>query len=327
MNDLRLHARRRAAADPEGAHRHPRRRDGHDDPALQAERGRLPRRALQGPPEEPEGQQRPAAAHAARRHRARSTRQYLRAGADIVETNTFGATSVAQADYGLGALRARDERRRRAAGARGAATSSRSADKPRFVAGALGPTPKTASISPDVNDPAARNVTFAELRDAYREQAEGLLEGGCDLFLVETIFDTLNAKAAIFALDELMEDERRAPAGDRLGHRHRRLGPHPLRPDGRRVLAQRAPRAAARDRPQLRARRGADAAVRRGAGAHRRRHLRELLSERRPAQSDERDRLRRDARDHRRPARGVRAGRASSTSPAAAAARRPSTSR
>jgi 5-methyltetrahydrofolate--homocysteine methyltransferase len=86
-----------------------------------------------------------------------------------------------------------------------------SADKPRFVAGALGPTPKTASISPDVNDPAARNVTFAELRDAYREQAEGLLEGGCDLFLVETVFDTLNAKAAIFALDELME-----ASGERL---------------------------------------------------------------------------------------------------------------
>jgi 5-methyltetrahydrofolate--homocysteine methyltransferase len=76
---------------------------------------------------------------------------------------------------------------------------------PRFVAGALGPTPRTASISPDVNDPGARNVSFDQLRDAYREQAEGLLDGGCDLFLVETIFDTLNAKAAIFALDELME--------------------------------------------------------------------------------------------------------------------------
>ncbi|HEY8707652.1 MAG TPA: homocysteine S-methyltransferase family protein, partial [Burkholderiaceae bacterium] len=76
---------------------------------------------------------------------------------------------------------------------------------PRFVAGALGPTPRTASISPDVNDPAARNVTFDELKAAYFDQASGLLEGGCDLFLVETIFDTLNAKAAIFALDELME--------------------------------------------------------------------------------------------------------------------------
>jgi 5-methyltetrahydrofolate--homocysteine methyltransferase len=130
--------------------------------------------------------------------------QYLEAGADIVETNTFGATAVAQADYGLGAY-SREINVTGARLARAACDRYSSADKPRFVAGALGPTPKTASISPDVNDPAARNVTFAELRDAYREQAEGLLEGGCDLFLVETIFDTLNAKAAIFALDELME--------------------------------------------------------------------------------------------------------------------------
>ena len=136
--------------------------------------------------------------------------QYLAAGADIVETNTFGATSVAQADYGLGAF-AREINLAGARLARAECDRFSSGDKPRFVAGALGPTPKTASISPDVNDPAARNVTFAELRDAYREQAEGLLEGGCDLFLVETIFDTLNAKAAIFALDELME-----ASGERL---------------------------------------------------------------------------------------------------------------
>ena len=84
-------------------------------------------------------------------------------------------------------------------------------DKPRFVAGAFGPTPRTASISPDVNDPAARNVSFEQLRAAYKEQAEGLLEGGADLFLVETIFDTLNAKAAIFAIDELFEE-----TGERL---------------------------------------------------------------------------------------------------------------
>jgi 5-methyltetrahydrofolate--homocysteine methyltransferase len=84
-------------------------------------------------------------------------------------------------------------------------------DKPRFVAGALGPTPRTASISPDVNDPGARNVDFDTLREAYHEQARGLLEGGCDLFLVETIFDTLNAKAAIFALDQLMDE-----TGERL---------------------------------------------------------------------------------------------------------------
>ena len=131
-------------------------------------------------------------------------RAYLRAGADIVETNTFGATSIAQQDYGL-AHAARELNVAAARLARQACDEFDTPDRPRFVAGALGPTPRTASISPDVNDPAARNVTFDELRDAYREQAEGLLEGGCDLFLVETVFDTLNAKAAIFALDELME--------------------------------------------------------------------------------------------------------------------------
>jgi 5-methyltetrahydrofolate--homocysteine methyltransferase len=136
--------------------------------------------------------------------------QYLAAGADILETNTFGATTVAQDDYGLGTL-ARELNVAAAKLAREACDKFSSADKPRFVAGALGPTPKTASISPDVNDPAARNVTFDELKTAYYEQASGLLEGGCDLFLVETIFDTLNAKAAIFALDELMDD-----TGERL---------------------------------------------------------------------------------------------------------------
>ncbi len=135
---------------------------------------------------------------------------YLRAGADIVETNTFGATRIAQDDYGLAGV-AREMNVAAARLARQACDEFSTADKPRFAAGALGPTPRTASISPDVNDPAARNVTFGELRAAYREQAEGLLEGGCDLFLIETIFDTLNAKAAIFALDELMED-----SGERL---------------------------------------------------------------------------------------------------------------
>jgi 5-methyltetrahydrofolate--homocysteine methyltransferase len=130
--------------------------------------------------------------------------QYLAAGADIIETNTFGATSVAQDDYGLASV-AREMNVVGARLAREACDRFSSADKPRFAAGALGPTPRTASISPDVNDPAARNVSFDELKAAYLEQAAGLLEGGCDLFLVETIFDTLNAKAAIFALDELME--------------------------------------------------------------------------------------------------------------------------
>jgi 5-methyltetrahydrofolate--homocysteine methyltransferase len=135
---------------------------------------------------------------------------YLQAGADIIETNTFGATAVAQEDYDLAPL-AREMNVAAARIAKEAAARYGTPDKPRFVAGALGPTPRTASISPDVNDPAARNVSFDELRAAYREQAEGLLEGGADLFLVETIFDTLNAKAAIFALDELME-----ASGERL---------------------------------------------------------------------------------------------------------------
>ncbi|MEO5771820.1 MAG: homocysteine S-methyltransferase family protein [Burkholderiaceae bacterium] len=137
---------------------------------------------------------------------------YLAAGADIIETNTFGATSIAQDDYGLGTL-AREMNLAAARIAREAvdAASVNAPERPRFVAGALGPTPRTASISPDVNDPAVRNVSFELLRAAYREQAEGLLEGGVDLFLVETIFDTLNAKAAIFALDELMEE-----SGERL---------------------------------------------------------------------------------------------------------------
>ena len=137
---------------------------------------------------------------------------YLDAGADIISSNTFNATSIAQADYGLEG-RVRDINVAAARLARGCADAwtVRTPGQPRFVAGALGPTPRTASISPDVNDAGARNVTFEQLRAAYREQAEGLLEGGADLLLVETIFDTLNAKAAIFALDELMAD-----TGERL---------------------------------------------------------------------------------------------------------------
>ncbi|MBE7420257.1 MAG: homocysteine S-methyltransferase family protein [Ideonella sp.] len=130
--------------------------------------------------------------------------EYFAAGADIVETNTFGATRIAQADYGLAEV-AREINVAAARLAREAAAAASTPERPRFVAGALGPTPRTASISPDVNDPGARNTDFDQLREAYLEQAAGLLEGGVDLFLVETIFDTLNAKAAIFALDELME--------------------------------------------------------------------------------------------------------------------------
>ena len=135
---------------------------------------------------------------------------YLAAGADLIETNTFGANRIAQEDYGLGEL-AREMNLAAAKLAREAADKFATPDKPRFVAGALGPTPRTASISPDVNDPGARNVDFEQLRAAYHEQVEALLEGGVDLLLVETIFDTLNAKAALFAIEEVF-----AQTGERL---------------------------------------------------------------------------------------------------------------
>jgi 5-methyltetrahydrofolate--homocysteine methyltransferase len=129
---------------------------------------------------------------------------YLAAGADLIETNTFGATTIAQADYDMQHL-AREMNLQSAKLARAACDKFSTPDKPRFVVGALGPTPKTASISPDVNDAGARNVTFEELRAAYYEQVEALVEGGSDVLLVETIFDTLNAKAALFAIEEFFE--------------------------------------------------------------------------------------------------------------------------
>ncbi len=131
-------------------------------------------------------------------------REYLLAGADVVETNTFGATAIAQADYDMAEL-AYEMNVAAARLARQACDAVQTAERPRFVAGALGPQPKTASLSPDVNDPGARNVTFEELRSAYAEQLHALLEGGIDLVLIETIFDTLNAKAAIFAVEEVFE--------------------------------------------------------------------------------------------------------------------------
>ena len=135
---------------------------------------------------------------------------YLAAGADLIETNTFGATTVAQEDYNMADL-AIEMNRASAALARAACDKFSTQDKPRYAVGALGPTPKTASISPDVNDPGARNVDFETLRKAYYEQTQALVEGGVDVLLVETIFDTLNAKAALFAIEEYFE-----ASGERL---------------------------------------------------------------------------------------------------------------
>lgn len=133
--------------------------------------------------------------------------KYLEAGADILETNTFSGTSVAQADYNLeeavyeinyhGAKIAKEVAEE---------FTKRNQDKPRFVAGSMGPTTKLASMSPDVNDPGFRAIDFEELKMAFKEQAEGLIDGGVDLLLVETVTDTLNAKAALFAIDEIFEE-------------------------------------------------------------------------------------------------------------------------
>ena len=135
---------------------------------------------------------------------------YLAAGADMIETNTFGATTIAQEDYKMADL-AIEMNLASAALARAACDKFSTPDKPRYAVGALGPTPKTASISPEVNDPGARNVDFESLRKAYYEQTQALVEGGVDVLLVETIFDTLNAKAALFAIEEYF-----AVSGERL---------------------------------------------------------------------------------------------------------------
>ncbi|WP_194775946.1 homocysteine S-methyltransferase family protein [Pararhodonellum marinum] len=132
---------------------------------------------------------------------------YLDAGSDIIETNTFSGTSIAQEDYKLSHLAYElNYQSAKIAKEVALAYSEQTPDKPRFVAGALGPTNRTASISPDVNDPGYRAITFDQLAEAYAEQVKGLLDGGADILLVETIFDTLNAKAALYAIQEVYEE-------------------------------------------------------------------------------------------------------------------------
>jgi 5-methyltetrahydrofolate--homocysteine methyltransferase len=135
--------------------------------------------------------------------------QYFEAGADIIETNTFSSTTIGMADYHLENL-VYELNYQSAKIAREVADefTAKNPNKPRFVAGSIGPTNRTASMSPDVNDPGFRAVTFDDLRIAYKQQAEALIDGGCDLLLVETIFDTLNAKAALFAIEEVKEERK-----------------------------------------------------------------------------------------------------------------------
>ncbi|MGH8030823.1 MAG: homocysteine S-methyltransferase family protein [Luteimonas sp.] len=132
--------------------------------------------------------------------------QYLDAGADLLETNTFNATAISQADYHLEHL-VYELNKAGAGVARAAcdAVEARTPDRPRFVIGVLGPTSRTASISPDVNDPGYRNTSFDALRETYRQAVEGLIDGGADTLMVETIFDTLNAKAALYAIEEVFD--------------------------------------------------------------------------------------------------------------------------
>jgi 5-methyltetrahydrofolate--homocysteine methyltransferase len=134
-------------------------------------------------------------------------KEYLEAGADIIETNSFSGTTIAMADYHMENL-VYELNYESAKIAKKVCKeyTEKNPDKPRFVAGSIGPTNKTASLSPDVNDPGFRAITFDELRIAYKQQAEALLDGGADILLVETIFDTLNAKAALFAIDEIQEE-------------------------------------------------------------------------------------------------------------------------
>ena len=136
-------------------------------------------------------------------------RQYFAAGADIAETNTFSGTTIAQADYDLESA-VYDINYHSAKIAKEVAEefNQKEPNKPRFVAGSMGPTNRTASISPDVNDPGFRAISFDELVTAYKQQANALMDGGVDILLVETVFDTLNAKAALFAIDEVFEDRK-----------------------------------------------------------------------------------------------------------------------
>ena len=249
---------------------------------------------------------------------------YLEAGADLIETNTFNAQRISLADYGMEDL-AYEMNLASARLARQACDemTARTPDQPRWVLGALGPTNRTASISPDVNDPGKRNVTFDELVEAYLEQARGLVDGGCrpadrrdDLRHAQRQGSDLRARDAV-------RGARAAVAGHHLRHHHRRVRPHPLGAGHRGVLELRAPRPSTRGRAQLRPRRRRDASVCRGAGS-RGRHLRLLLPQRRAAQRLRR--VRRDGRGHGRGRRRVRRSPAWSTCSVAAAAPRPTTS-
>ena len=211
---------------------------------------------------------------------------YLEAGADIVETNTFNAQAISQSDYGLEDI-AYEMNVAAAKLAREAADAwtRKTPDKPRFVAGAIGPTNRTASISPDVNNPGFRNVSFDALVAAYATQTRGLIDGGVDAILIETVFDTLNAKAAGFAVEQVFDE-----MGVELpimisGHDHRFVRAQPFGPDaGSLLVLDAAPQAVLRRTQLLLRRRAAETRCRRYGGG--RGYFDQRLSERRPPQRD-----------------------------------------
>ena len=211
-------------------------------------------------------------------------RDYLEAGADIIETNTFNATAVSMADYGLeSAVYEMNVAAGRIACRVAAELTAANPSQPRYVAGSLGPMNRTLSLSPDVNRPEYRAVTFEQLRAAYHQQARGLLDGGVDALMVETIFDTLNAKAALFAIQEIFEERGERGVAHRLGYGRRPERPHAFGADHRGFLALRRTRRDGRRRGQLRSGARGDATVCAGARQHLR-LLHQLLPECRAAQ-------------------------------------------
>ena len=226
-------------------------------------------------------------------------RSYLAAGADVVTTNTFTATTIGQADYALEPF-AYDMS---VEGARLAREAADELDRPAWVAGSIGPLNVSLSLSPKVDDPAFRSATFDQVREAYAEQIRGLAEGGVDILMVETIFDTLNAKAAIVAAKDVAPDLPLWISFTAIDKQR----PEPLRADRRGVLDVDRARRSAHRRRQLLARRDRDAAVRRGprAGGD---DVRRLPPERGPAERD--GRARRAAGRHEPDPRGVRPRRA-----------------
>ena len=209
---------------------------------------------------------------------------YLEAGADIIETNTFNAQAISQSDYGLADI-AYEMNVAAAKLAREAADAwtKKTPDKPRFVAGAIGPTNRTASISPDVNNPGFRNVSFDALVAAYSTQTRGLIDGGVDTILIETVFDTLNAKAAGFAVEQVFDEMGVELPDHDLRHYHRFVWPQSLGPDAGGLLVLDAASEAVLRRAQLLLRRrAASARCRRHGGG--RRYADQRLSQCRPPQ-------------------------------------------